>query len=507
MWDGFLCCLLASILFGSVFVPMRRHPMGDGYYAQLFFSLGAFLITFPIGIYYPPTVYPLVMFGGALWCFANSFCVGLMNKIGMAQAILIWNTSSCLTGWATARFGLFGVDAQLPASELLNYIGVLLLLIGAVFYLFIKSNAPGSAAHIDAGEKKLEKEVAENAAHLPLTERLLTMVCCLLVGTLFGSFYTPVSYLQSLGGYPTAALDYIFSFFIGVVGASATIFFVYTYAKRGKPELNQIITIPSFYGGLMFGAGICFFMIANEKLSPTVAYPTVAMLPGLVVSLWSVLYFKEITGNRNITLLAVAYSLTLINNAGVTDEDMCNKKPGFLTQDMQSYDYIFQINVRCVVFLSREATPHLEKTKGAIVNMSSIAASEIQAIAFPYYGMSKSALDSLTRSLALELIRKGIRVNGIKPGAVSSNIMQKQGATDEVLQQMEKKMSSSFALIPAGFYGKPEDIAHLTAFLCDSEQSRYIIGQSIRVDGGTSLVCPMMLGEEIASVQKLETDQ
>ncbi|CAJ0567707.1 unnamed protein product, partial [Mesorhabditis spiculigera] len=69
MWDGFLCCLLASILFGSVFVPMRRHPMGDGYYAQLFFSLGAFLITFPIGIYYPPTVYPLVMFGGALWCF------------------------------------------------------------------------------------------------------------------------------------------------------------------------------------------------------------------------------------------------------------------------------------------------------------------------------------------------------------------------------------------------------------------------------------------------------
>ncbi|CAJ0564281.1 unnamed protein product, partial [Mesorhabditis spiculigera] len=104
----------------------------------------------------------------------------------------------------------------------------------------------------------------------------------------------------------------------------------------------------------------------------------------------------------------------LINNAGVTDEDMCNKKPGFLTQDMQSYDYIFLINVRCVVFLSREATPHLEKTKGAIVNMSSIAASEIQAIAFPYYGMSKSALDSLTRSLALELIRKGIRVNGIK---------------------------------------------------------------------------------------------
>ncbi|CAJ0576280.1 unnamed protein product, partial [Mesorhabditis spiculigera] len=56
-------------------------------------------------------------------------------------------------------------------------------------------------------------------------------------------------------------------------------------------------------------------------------------------------------------------------------------------------------------------------------------------VKFPYYGMSKSVLDPLTRSLALELIPKGIRVNGVKPGAVSSEIMQRQGATQEILNR------------------------------------------------------------------------
>ncbi|CAJ0564283.1 unnamed protein product, partial [Mesorhabditis spiculigera] len=185
----------------------------------------------------------------------------------------------------------------------------------------------------------------------------------------------------------------------------------------------------------------------------------------------------------------------LINNAGVLDVDMSGKLPGVLAQDLASYDYIFQINVRCVVYLCREATPHLEKTKGAIVNMSSILGSEIQGVPYAYYGMSKMALDALTRSLALELIKKGIRVNGVKPGGVTSKLVEKQGVTKEVMDQMVKSMTSRFDLIPVGFYGEPEDIAHITAFLCDSVQSRYIIGQSIRVDGGSSLVCPLLLGD------------
>ncbi|CAJ0917436.1 unnamed protein product, partial [Mesorhabditis belari] len=312
MWDGLLCCVVAAIGFGSVFVPMRRHPMGDGFFAQLFLCLGSFLIVFPVGLWYPPVIYPEAMIGAFLWCFGNSVCVMLMNRVGMAQGMLLWNTTSCLMGWATSRFGFFGVIPQLPQSFTLNYIGVALLITGATCYLFIKSTLSSSSSSTKELEKQ-DKQVDPESVHVSSIERTIAMGCCVVIGLLFGSFYTPIAYLQSKvdEGYPSTGLDYIFSFFIGVVVTSFLIFIVYCYVKKGKPECDPNIALPAFYGGLMFGASMCFFLVANEKLSPTVAYPIVAMLPGFVVSLWSVIYFKEITGKRNLTLLGVAYALTL----------------------------------------------------------------------------------------------------------------------------------------------------------------------------------------------------
>ncbi|CAJ0945807.1 unnamed protein product, partial [Mesorhabditis belari] len=184
----------------------------------------------------------------------------------------------------------------------------------------------------------------------------------------------------------------------------------------------------------------------------------------------------------------------LINNAGVSDEDFSGKQPGFFSQDLQSYDYILKINLRCVIYLCRQSAPHLEKVNGAIVNISSIAASEVQGCGFSYYSVSKAALDQLTRNLALEMIRRGVRVNGIKPGAVRSTIMLKQGADQSVIDKIHDDCSNRFDMIPARFVADPIDVAKLTAFLCDNDQSRYLIGQSIRLDGGSSLVNTMLLG-------------
>uniref|UniRef100_A0A8R1EA90 Uncharacterized protein n=1 Tax=Caenorhabditis japonica TaxID=281687 RepID=A0A8R1EA90_CAEJA len=63
-----------------------------------------------------------------------------MNRLGLAVPILIWNTISCLTGWATARYGLFGVPEGVPSSIVLNYLGVAVLVVGSSFFLFIKSH-------------------------------------------------------------------------------------------------------------------------------------------------------------------------------------------------------------------------------------------------------------------------------------------------------------------------------------------------------------------------------
>ncbi|CAJ0917400.1 unnamed protein product, partial [Mesorhabditis belari] len=185
----------------------------------------------------------------------------------------------------------------------------------------------------------------------------------------------------------------------------------------------------------------------------------------------------------------------LINNAGVGDADRAGKIPGFFTQDMDSYDYIMKINSRCIVYLTRKAAPHLEKSKGAIVNVGSIAYSEVQGCSFTFYAMSKACVDALTRSLGLEMIRRGVRVNAIKPGAVNTTLMQKQGIDQGTAEKINDGLASRFEMIPAGFIAEPEDVARLAAFLCDHTQSRYMIGQCIRLDGGTSLVSPLMLGD------------
>ncbi|GMR41453.1 hypothetical protein PMAYCL1PPCAC_11649, partial [Pristionchus mayeri] len=80
--------------------------------------------------------------------------------------------------------------------------------------------------------------------------------------------------------------------------------------------------------------------------------------------------------------------------------------------------------------LSKLAVPHLEKTKGAIVNASSIVAFH-QLSQMPFYAASKSALDQITVQMAGSLIKKGIRVNSVNPGPVQTNVIVNSGASKE----------------------------------------------------------------------------
>ncbi|KHJ74808.1 hypothetical protein OESDEN_25576, partial [Oesophagostomum dentatum] len=135
MWIGISAAVLASVLFGTVFVPIKRVAAGDGFTSQLFMCIGAFLASaFVNGLLYFPPLHGFAMIGGALWCTANAFAIQIMNRLGMALSILVWNTISCLTGWTTSRYGLFGLPEAVPASEVLNYLGILVLISGYVLF-------------------------------------------------------------------------------------------------------------------------------------------------------------------------------------------------------------------------------------------------------------------------------------------------------------------------------------------------------------------------------------
>ncbi|VDM80610.1 unnamed protein product [Strongylus vulgaris] len=90
-----------------------------------------------------------------------------------------------------------------------------------------------------------------------------------------------------------------------------------------------------------------------------------------------------------------------------------------------------ELNVYSVTHLIQLARPHLVKSKGEIINVSSIAGQPKGSPKFAYYSMAKAALDQLTRAIAVELIAEGVRVNSVSPGAVVTKFCQTAGMSDE----------------------------------------------------------------------------
>ncbi|GMR43556.1 hypothetical protein PMAYCL1PPCAC_13751 [Pristionchus mayeri] len=171
----------------------------------------------------------------------------------------------------------------------------------------------------------------------------------------------------------------------------------------------------------------------------------------------------------------------LVNNAGAKTFDFSGKKG--IEIPIDNFDSTMDLNVRSVILISQLAIPHLEKTKGAIVNVSSIVAFPF-VIAQPYYPLSKSCLDQLTVQMAGTLIRKGIRVNSVNPGAIRTNFSHAAGMAEETAKKFYDSLDES---LPSGKCGTPEDIAKIIFFLTDRTQSEIIIGQRIAADGGTVL--------------------
>lgn len=163
----------------------------------------------------------------------------------------------------------------------------------------------------------------------------------------------------------------------------------------------------------------------------------------------------------------------LINNAGILLQ-----KPISETTD-EEWDAVINTNLKGPFMLTREVLPNFEKHgKGKIVNIASIAGI-IGYENLSVYCASKGGIIALTRSLALEFSPKKINVNCICPGAI------KTGMT-KVIEENEMMFRQTIMSIPAGRMGEPTDIANAALYLA-SDESDYVTGASIVVDGGWSV--------------------
>ena len=168
----------------------------------------------------------------------------------------------------------------------------------------------------------------------------------------------------------------------------------------------------------------------------------------------------------------------LVNSAGII---------GFGTLEntkLEDWDTIFNINVRSVFRLMQLAIPHLVKTRGNIVNVSSLTGVR----AFPgvlAYCASKSALDQLTRCASLELASRGVRVNAVNPGVVQTQLHRRSGMNEEDYARFLEQTKNNH---PLGKLGQPEEIAELILFLA-SDKAAWITGATYSVDGGRFNKC------------------
>lgn len=139
-------------------------------------------------------------------------------------------------------------------------------------------------------------------------------------------------------------------------------------------------------------------------------------------------------------------------------------------------DELLDTNVRGLLVLTAAVLPAMvAQGRGSIVNLSSVS-SVVGTPNRAAYAASKGAVDALTRSLAIEYGRHGIRANAVAPGVIDTQLWAKNKAIDGVIEQ-------TTALIPLGRWGTPEEVADVIVFLA-SDAARYVTAQTISVDGG-----------------------
>lgn len=161
----------------------------------------------------------------------------------------------------------------------------------------------------------------------------------------------------------------------------------------------------------------------------------------------------------------------LVNNAGITRDGL------IIRMSDEQFDQVIDTNLKGAFYMMRAVSKQMMKQRsGRIINISSVVgvmgnAGQVN------YAASKAGVIGMTKSLARELASRKVTVNAIAPGMIETDMT---GAMPEkAKQQME-------AAIPLGEMGKPEDIAGAIAFLA-GEESRYITGQVICVDGGMAI--------------------
>jgi NAD(P)-dependent dehydrogenase (short-subunit alcohol dehydrogenase family) len=161
----------------------------------------------------------------------------------------------------------------------------------------------------------------------------------------------------------------------------------------------------------------------------------------------------------------------LVNNAAISPKGPDGERLGAMDMELERWTRVFQVNLFAPIMLARGLLDELKLAQGAVVNVTSIAGSRVHPFAGAGYATSKAALAALTREMAHDFGRVGVRVNAIAPGEIDTSIL--SPGTEKIVEEE----------IPLRRLGTPEEVARVIYMLC-TEASSYVNGAEIHINGG-----------------------
>jgi len=253
------------------------------------------------------------LLGGSLWATGNLCVIPIVKLIGLGPGMLLWGSTSLLTGFLSGKFGFFGLHKDKVPHDVLNWLSMVFVVLSMVVFFFIRptieKRGEEYTALNDDGDKTQNEKEESVVDRIPGQFRnILGVGLAIASGILYGVNMVPMMLWTQEQTKNPGPLDFVFSHFTGIYLYSTVVFIIYCLVNR-PPKIFPEAVLPGMISGAMWGIAQCGLMSATQILGYTVGFPIGSAGPIVVSSLWSVLYFHEIQGRKNLTILTISFLL------------------------------------------------------------------------------------------------------------------------------------------------------------------------------------------------------
>ncbi|VDL62285.1 unnamed protein product [Hymenolepis diminuta] len=340
---GYIAIFALTLAFGTMYLPTKKYDIGNGMIFQWLMCTSLGFCLFAIHVCFgSPKIWSLTLLSGIFWSTGNLAVVPIIRRLGMGVGMLIWSMVNLLIGWASSRFGWFGIKPEEPNNNVLNIIGVVLAALSVVVYAFItpfstqqllqstttassddievpRESEPSATQSIGDDDPLLQQErvlTIQRFWKSRTTQRLIGVILSILSGSLYGLVFVPIIYVQE--NYTIASkrgIDYAASLGLGAFLASTTYLILYFLILRLKskitacysdfdesPEIEpnvgttpfKVLFLPAMLAGALCAIGQACWLVANEALQAAITFPIAATLPGALATLLGTVLYREV---------------------------------------------------------------------------------------------------------------------------------------------------------------------------------------------------------------------